>query len=189
MYERDWLDDVANGQGKYFNVNGDSVNICAMTYVGTWLNGKRNGKGKAFDPNGIMTIEGDWLDVKLTGKGKSFFTNFGIDGQRNGNGKYFYMNGHAEYDGSWVDGQRNGKGKYFYGDRTFYDGYWKNNKRHGDGYTNDCLQYLNENDSFYYYTKFIISIELGPMIAYNLNGIEKEVHMRTYNTFTRLGLK
>lgn len=100
-----------------------------MTYVGTWMNGKRNGKGKLFDSNGHMAIEGDWLDGLLTNKGKSF-----------------YINGDVEYDGSWVDGQRNGNGKYFYGDRRFYDGNWKNNKRHGDGVSNDCLQYLNEND-------------------------------------------
>ncbi len=57
QYEGDWINDTAEGFGKYINENGDY-------YLGEWKNGSKNGKGKICLSNGIVIFNGNFINNK-----------------------------------------------------------------------------------------------------------------------------
>ena len=55
LYEGDWVNDKAEGNGKYILNNGDY-------YIGQFKKGLSNGKGTMFSKEGDILYEGDWFD-------------------------------------------------------------------------------------------------------------------------------
>ncbi|GJM61568.1 hypothetical protein [Persicobacter diffluens] len=62
FYEGQWLNNLRNGEGEYYWINGDH-------YAGTYKNGKRNGQGTYHFKSGEQYI-GEWKDDLRHGKGK-----------------------------------------------------------------------------------------------------------------------
>ena len=60
QYEGDWINDNAEGNGKYIWENG-------QYYIGQYKNGLKHGKGTIFYSNGNIKYEGDWINDKPEG--------------------------------------------------------------------------------------------------------------------------
>ena len=84
VYDGDWLNGMANGQGKLVWPDGG-------VYEGEWKDGMRDGQGKNIYADGEI-YEGEWRDD-----------------ERNGQGTYIYASG-AVVEGRWKYG-RSGQGK------------------------------------------------------------------------------
>ena len=85
VYDGDWLNGTANGQGKLVLPDGE-------IYEGECRDDERNGQGKNVYADGKI-YEGGWRDDK-----------------RDGQGKNIYADGEI-YEGEWRDDERNGQGK------------------------------------------------------------------------------
>ena len=83
IYEGEFKDDKANGQGVTYFENGNKK------YDGEWKDGIYNGKGITYYENGNKEYEGDFKDNKFNGKGISY-----------------YENGSKEYEGEWEHGYK-----------------------------------------------------------------------------------
>ena len=129
IYEGEWLDDKANGEGKYIRKG--------LIYEGQWKNDRQNGHGIEKLDDGSY-YEGDFVNGKKEGKGKyvwadgsSYIGEF-KDNAFNGKGKYIWDN-RREYDGDWVKGKMEGKGIFKWPDGRRFEGNYVNDKKEGYG--------------------------------------------------------
>ena len=63
MYEGDWVNNKAEGNGKYIWENGEY-------YIGQEKNGLKEGKGTMYYSNGNIKYDGDSINDKYEGNGK-----------------------------------------------------------------------------------------------------------------------
>ena len=106
IYEGEWLNDRANGKGKYTHKG--------ITYEGNWKNDKQEGYG-------VET----WNDG-------SIYEGYFVNGKKEGKGKYIWPD-KSSYEGDFKDNAFNGKGKFIWGNKREYDGDWENNRMKGNG--------------------------------------------------------
>ena len=66
MYEGDFVNDKADGNGKHIYDNGDY-------YIGQFKQAKRHGKGKLYTNNDVLIYDGDFIDDIMDGEGKVIF--------------------------------------------------------------------------------------------------------------------
>ena len=60
MYEGDWLNNTAEGNGKYIYADGEY-------YIGEFKNNERGGFGIQYDSNGNIISQGNWLNDNFIG--------------------------------------------------------------------------------------------------------------------------
>ncbi len=163
VYEGEWEDGLANGQGTMTwesgtvyegefaggkrSGQGTMTWADGAVYEGEWVNGLRNGQGTYTKTNGYY-YEGEWKDGKVSGQGTSTFAKDDesgrlgyvgefADDKRNGQGTMTWKSG-AVYEGEWKDGVRSGQGTETYAEdddngRRDYVGQWENDQRNGQG--------------------------------------------------------
>jgi hypothetical protein len=107
IYQGEYLNGQASGQGTYIWKNGDK-------YVGEWKSDRRNGKGTftygpKSDRAGTIYI-GDFKNGRANGKGKAI----ALDG--------------STYEGEVKDSERSGQGTFISAEGVVQHGIWKNDK-------------------------------------------------------------
>lgn len=107
IYEGQWQNDVAHGEGKLL-IDND------LAYVGCFEKGMKNGKGKICS----------WDEEKL------YFEGLFKEGEKSGYGEEKFPDG-SVYKGFYSAGARNGKGKYYLTDGSYYEGEFKQDKIEG----------------------------------------------------------
>ncbi|KAK9682194.1 hypothetical protein RND81_10G057100 [Saponaria officinalis] len=131
FYTGEWVESVANGNGKYLWNDG-------CMYEGEWCDGKITGKGRFSWPSGA-TYEGEFNQGYMEGKGTytgskgDTYKGVWVMNMRHGHGTKVYSNGDS-YEGPWVKGMQAGEGKYQW-DRhgSCYVGGWENGVFNGTG--------------------------------------------------------
>ncbi len=163
VYEGEWEDGLANGQGTMTwandavyegefaggkrNGQGTYTWADGSVYEGEWVNGLKNGQGTYTNPNGYC-YKGEWKDGKASGQGTMTFAEDDDKGRReyvgefandkrNGQGTMTWTSG-AVYEGGWKDGNRSGQGTHTFAkddkyNRRDYTGQWENDKASGQG--------------------------------------------------------
>lgn len=121
VYEGEWLNDKAHGNGEYTHTDGTK-------YIGDWANDKQNGKGKEQWSDG-STYTGEYKDSLKHGKSKT--ANLQLANWI-GNGVFTWSDG-SKYEGEFRNNDIEGQGTYTWADNRSYNGTWKENKMHGKG--------------------------------------------------------
>lgn len=130
MYEGEWRNGKANGQGKFSHTNGD-------IYDGEFKEDRAYGQGIYYHKNGSKYI-GSWKDDLKDGFGReewedgSYYEGHFKAGAKHGQGTYKWADG-SSYEGVWVNNNIEGHGRYEWPDGRIYEGSWKENKLHGKG--------------------------------------------------------
>lgn len=106
IYEGEFVNDKANGKGKYIHANGDM-------YEGDFLNDMEHGKGIFIFADDGARYEGD------------FVRNY-----KHGKGIYTFPNG-DKYEGDYIDDTPNGRGIYTQVNGDTYETGYKNGRKHG----------------------------------------------------------
>ena len=125
-----WVDNLPNGQGKYWWTDG-------CMYVGDWSKGKMKGQGVFSWPSGAM-YEGNFKNGYMDGEGTytapngDTFRGCWLMDLKHGNGVNEYANGDC-YDGEWCRGLQETNGKYTWKNGNYYVGQWANGTICGDG--------------------------------------------------------
>ena len=163
VYEGEWEDGLANGQGTMTwesgtvyegefaggkrSGQGTMTWADGAVYEGEWVNGLRNGQGTYTKTNGYYygrrDYVGQWENDQRNGQGTMTWTNGNVyegewkDGIRSGQGTITSVKGEV-YEGEWKDDQRNGQGTMTYAKddqykRRNYIGQWENGKQNGEG--------------------------------------------------------
>ena len=100
MYEGDWINDKAEGNGKYIFEDGEY-------YIGHWKNGLRDGKGTLYYPNSKIAYKGDFLNNNYDGIGQFIYTDDSYyigqwkNNFKHGKGTIYNKNGKIEKEGIW----------------------------------------------------------------------------------------
>ena len=147
--------DLPNGQGKYYFINGEIYEGNVINnkfegkgkfiyengeyYMGNWKNNLKTGKGSLYYKDNKMKYEGDFLDDKLEGNGKYYFEDGEYyegefkNGVKNGKGILYSKDNNIIYDGDFINDNFEGIGKYIYENGDYYEGEFKNGLCHGKG--------------------------------------------------------
>ena len=151
MYEGEFADDVANGQGKFTWKNGD-------VYEGEWKEGRRHGEGSCFfavasteyPVKASEIYEGSWQRGKFHGQGKLFMADGSTregtwvrNSLREGVGKTYFDSGDV-YEGGMVKETMHGMGTYTHADGSVFVGEFVDNLAQGHGritFAGDSLDY------------------------------------------------
>ena len=103
LYEGDYNNDKAEGNGKYIYENGEY-------YIGQFLDGEKHGKGIKYYKNGSIKYEGDFANNVYEGIGKyicencKYYIGQWLNGKRHGKGTTYYKNGSIKYEGDFING-------------------------------------------------------------------------------------
>ncbi|CAN4109311.1 unnamed protein product [Withania somnifera] len=125
-----WVDNVPNGQGKYWWTDG-------CMYVGDWNKGKMKGKGIFSWPSGAI-YEGNFKNGYMDGEGTytapngDTYRGTWLMDLKHGHGVTEYANGDC-YDGEWCRGLQESNGKYTWKNGNYYVGEWQDGTLCGDG--------------------------------------------------------
>ncbi|KAJ8534144.1 hypothetical protein K7X08_007468 [Anisodus acutangulus] len=125
-----WVDNVPQGQGKYWWTDG-------CMYVGDWHKGKMMGIGIFSWPSGAM-YEGNFKNGYMDGEGTytapngDTFRGSWLMDLKHGHGVKEYANGDC-YDGEWCRGLQEKNGKYTWKNGNYYVGEWQNGAICGNG--------------------------------------------------------
>ena len=147
MFEGDFVDNVAVGEGTYSWPDGSA-------YAGGVRRGLRHGRGIQTFASSSTTYDGEWRDGMRHGRGVlTHDSNVGerYDGewacdQKSGQGTFAYASGDV-YVGQWAKDLKNGVGKMEWKkDGEWYNGEWLDGKPHGYGVHAWRAPWIKEDD-------------------------------------------
>lgn len=124
----------------YFYGSLDGPDKLRQTYEGDLVDGIPQGQGKYYDFEGDLVYEGDVVDGEPDGKGSQYSRNSKMytgefkNGRWHGKGTTFYKNGQVRHEGTFKDGMGDGYGKeYDESGNLIYEGEFKFHDYDGQG--------------------------------------------------------